>query len=425
MGNPLARTRLARPHRHASVAAAWQQLLSRRNRSLTDRITPDRFAWISDRLHEADRLQMRRRLIPRRHEGPYVIEEGRRMINFGSNDYLGIAMQSTPLDASRGAAGAGSSPLVCGFTPLHARLCDQLAAFEGSESAVLFPSGFAACSGTVAALAEAGDLVLSDALNHASLIDGCRLSKAERFIYPHRDHRAVATLLETHRKRFARVFIVTDAIFSMDGTRAPLVELADIADAFGAVLIVDEAHATGVLGDHGAGLCEELGLETRIPVRVGTLSKALGAHGGFVVGPQRVTDYLLQKARPLIYSTAAPPMVIGAAIEGLRIVHDEPQRRIHVLHLAAELVRRLRQMGFRSTDHGTPIVPLVLGDSRQTLAAAQELAKAGFYVPAIRPPTVPPNTSRLRISLSAAHSDEMIDALCRAISAILPPPKAV
>lgn len=389
---------------------------------MPNRIPPDRFAWIADHLHEADRLRMRRRLIPRTHQGPYLIEGERRLINFGSNDYLGIAMQSMALDASRGAAGAGASPLVCGFTPLHARLCDQLAALEGTESALLFPSGFAACSGTIAALAEPGDLVMSDALNHASLIDGCRLSKAERFIYPHCDHRAVAMLLETHRKRFERVFIVTDSVFSMDGTRAPLVELADVADAFGAMLLVDEAHATGVLGDRGAGLCDALGLENRVPVRIGTLSKALGAHGGFVVGPQLVTDYLLHKARSLIYSTAAPPMVIAAAIEGLRIVREEPERRRSVLRLATDLVQRLNQLGLRASDHGTPIVPLVLGDSRQTLAAAEELAEAGFYVPAIRPPTVPQNTARLRISLSAAHSDEMVDALCRAIATILPAP---
>lgn len=390
---------------------------------MTDRIKPNRFAWIADRLDEADRRQLRRRLIPRRHEGPYVVEEDRRLINFGSNDYLGIAMQASSADAAgdaaRGAGGAGASPLVCGFTRLHAELCQQLAELEEAESAVLFPTGFAACSGTIAALAERDDLILSDALNHASLIDGCRLAKAERFIYPHRDHRAVAALLQSHRHRFTRAFIVTDSVFSMDGTRAPLAELVDIADAHGATLIVDEAHATGVLGKRGAGLCDDLELEQRIPVRIGTLSKALGAHGGFVVGPRLVTDYLLQKSRPLIYSTAAPPMVVAAALQGLRIVRDEPQRRRRVLQLASALVARLKQLGLRSTDHGTPIVPVILGDAERTLAAATALAEAGFYVPAIRPPTVPSGTARLRISLSAAHSDEMIESLCQTIAAVV------
>lgn len=388
-----------------------------RDRFGPDRFGPDRFAWIADRLGEADRLQLRRRLIPRRHEGPYLIEGDRRLVNFGSNDYLGIASQTLPdLAAADGTCGAGASPLVCGFTPLHAELCRQLAELECAESAVLFPSGFAACSGTIAALAERDDLVLSDALNHASLIDGCRLAKAERFIYPHRDHGAVAALLASHRHRFRRAFVVTDSVFSMDGTRAPLAELADLADAHDATLIVDEAHATGVLGRRGAGLCDELGLEQRVPVRIGTLSKAIGVHGGFVVGPRLVTDYLLQKSRPLIYSTAAPPVVIAAALQGLRIVRDEPQRRRRVLQLASSLVARLNQLGIRAIDHGTPIVPVVLGDADRTLAAAKNLADSGFYVPAIRPPTVPPGTARLRISLSAAHSEEMIESLCDALA---------
>lgn len=398
------------------------------------------FDWLRRRLDEADHQGMRRRLIPRQMDGPYLMEGNRRLVNFGANDYLGIAMQfsARPISGAEprrsGAqpidrrpeepvvgSGAAASPLVCGFTPLHARLCDELAAFEQVESVVLFPTGFAACSGVLATLPEAGDLVLSDALNHASLIDGCRLSKATRFIYPHRDHRAVASLLAAHRKRFARVFLVTDSIFSMDGTRAPLVELADLADAYEATLIVDEAHATGVLGDRGGGLCEQLGLEDRVPIRIGTLSKAIGAQGGFVAGPRVVTDYLLQRSRPLVYSTASPPATIAAALEGLRIIREEPDRRSRVLELSSRLVEQLNR-GAPSTppspskrlvvDHGTPIVPVVLGDANVAVAASRRLADAGFYVPAIRPPTVPPNLSRLRISLSAAHTDEMIEELC-------------
>lgn len=403
------------------------------------RRNPDRsFDWIRRRLDEADQLGMRRRLVPRELDGPYLVEGDRRLINFGGNDYLGIAMESSGVGAAakpegstqatpqpptasahpgerRLGSGSAASPLVCGFTPLHARLCEELAALEQVESAVLFPSGFAACSGVVAALAEAGDLVLSDSLNHASLIDGCRLSKATRFIYPHRDHRAVAALLTAHRKRFARVFIITDSVFSMDGTRAPLVELADLADAYDATLIVDEAHATGVLGHRGAGLCELLGVEDRIPIRIGTLSKAIGAHGGFVVGPRVVIDYLLQQSRPLIYSTAAPPTTITAALRGLRIIREEPERRNRVLDLSRRVVEQLNRGQRRVVDHGTPIIPVVLGEAGVTLAASERLAEAGFYVPAIRPPTVPPNMSRLRISLSAAHTDEMITALCGAL----------
>ncbi len=388
---------------------------------------PDRpFAWLERRLDEADQQGMRRRLVPRQMDGPYLLEGDRRLANFGANDYLGIAMDSSSATGSdeRGetpatfGSGAAASPLVCGFTPLHARLCGELAHLEQVESVVLFPSGFAACSGVVATLPEAGDLVLSDALNHASLIDGCRLSKATRFIYPHCDHRAVGSLLAAHRKRFDRVFIVTDSIFSMDGTRAPLVALADLADEYKATLIVDEAHGTGVLGHRGGGLCEELGVEGRIAIRIGTLSKAVGAQGGFVAGPQVVTDYLLQRARPLIYSTAASPATIAAALDGLRIIREEPERRRRVLDLSGRLIEELnRQLPAkrRIVDHGTPIIPVVIGEASKTVETAGRLADAGFYVPAIRPPTVPPNQSRLRISLSAAHTDEMLTELCETL----------
>lgn len=387
-----------------------------------------RFDWLEKRLAELDSTNMRRRMVERSMCGKFIEQNSQRLINFGSNDYLGIAMESSEvlaegvlhddLVAELGglAQGATSSPLVCGYSPLHRLLCDRLTELEQTEATVMFPSGFAACSGVAATLPEAGDVILSDSLNHASLIDGCRLSKAEKFIYPHRDVSAVRALLSSHRGRFRRAFIITDSIFSMDGTIAPISELCDIADRFEAIMIVDEAHATGVFGNRGSGICEELGVEHRVPIRIGTLSKAIGAQGGFVTGPRLVIDYLTQHARSLVYSTAAPPLIIAAALRGLRIATEQPERRLKVRQLANVLLSELRTAGLKSSSERTPIVPVILSDAGQTLTHAQTLADAGFYVPAIRPPTVPEKSSRLRISLSAAHDVEDIERLAHELS---------
>lgn len=385
------------------------------------RIRNARFGWLEQRLQRLEDQGLRRRLSPIAASGMLLVTaDGHPLINFGSNDYLGIAAER--LDAQADArSGSGASPLVCGYSTAAAELCDALAALEDTEAAVLFPSGFAACSGTIAALAEPGDLILSDALNHASLIDGCRLSKAERFIYPHCDHAAVAGLLAAHRHRFQRAWIVTDTVFSMDGDLAPLAELVEAAERFDAIMIVDEAHATGVLGQHGSGACEAAGVKSQVPIRIGTLSKAIGSQGGFVAAPQAVTDYLVQQARPLIYSTAAAPAAIAAASAGLRTMQDQPQRRHRVRHQARRLRQRLGQAGFRIDLSEVPIVPLRIGPAAEAVRAADRLRQAGFFVPAIRPPTVPDATARLRISLSAAHTDQQIDDLCDAIERMVPP----
>lgn len=388
-----------------------------------------RFQWLVERLQASDRQSLRRRLIPQRMDGPYLIRDQKRLVNFGSNDYLGIAAErlvdSEPIvgyQEHEVLGGAGSSPLVCGFSPLHSRLVDDLAKFEETESAVLYPSGFAACSGTISALAEAGDLILSDELNHASLIDGCRLSRAERFIYPHCDLAAVKSLLQNHRHRFNRVFLLTDSIFSMDGTCAPLAALVDLADRFDAIMVVDEAHGTGVCGSSGSGACEAWGVKQRVPIRIGTLSKAIGAQGGFVCGPQIVCDYLLQTSRPLIYSTAAPPTTILKAIKGLQIIREQPERRQRLQELTRHLIAELVTAGLipRAAQHGegtpfvAPIVPVRLPSNEAVLAVSRYLESAGFYVPAIRPPTVA--TPRLRISINALHQDDIIESLVASLN---------
>lgn len=402
----------------------------------------DRFDWMHRSLQSLDQADRRRVLRGVDREGVWLrFPDGHRALNFGANDYLGLAATNLSLpaatpthrpDAAADAAsesavarGSGASALVCGWTTLHETLASQLAAFEETEAAVLFPAGYAACSGCIATLAQQGDLILSDALNHASLIDGCRLSKAERFVYAHRDVTMVEALLKHHRHRFRRCWIVTDSVFSMDGTLAPLRELVPLADRFDATLIVDEAHATGVLGDDGSGACAALGVKDRVPIRIGTLSKAIGSQGGFVVGPQVVIDFLINHARSLIYSTAAAPATVAAALAALHALRHDPQPRQRLQRRARELRRMLSELGFalpRSSELEAtiPILPIRIGESAATMSAAEQLFASGCYVPGIRPPTVPQGTGRLRITLSAAHEEAHCTRLTDALAVLTP-----
>ncbi|TWU56927.1 8-amino-7-oxononanoate synthase [Rubripirellula tenax] len=369
----------------------------------------DRFSHFREQLDALDRTSRLRRLVPRSPAGNQFIENGAEFVNFGSNDYLGLASQPTPSVSRRG---GGSSSLVCGWTDVHEQLADRIASLESTESATIFPSGFAACSGVVATLPGPNDLILSDELNHASLIDGCRLSAADRVVYPHRDVLAIESILQQQRSQHERVWIVTDTIFSMDGTIAPLVEICDLCDRFDAIPIVDEAHATGVMGTNGSGVCEALGVKSRVPIRIGTLSKAIGSQGGFVAGPHVVIDYLINRCRTLIYSTSLTPSAVAAAMAGLDSIEGEPERRARVQALSSRL-RASLEIITPPVESIVPIVPVILGDVTTTLAAAKSLADIGLYVPAIRPPTVPDGTARLRISLSADHTGQQLDRLIK------------
>jgi 8-amino-7-oxononanoate synthase len=386
------------------------------------------FEYLQDRLAEISRHDRRRRLVPRVARGVWLSEPGsksggRELINFGSNDYLGLAAgrDVPPTSTASGATstGSGASALVCGWSEQHQVLADQIAELESTESAVLFPTGFAACSGAVATLADEGDLILSDRLNHASLIDGCRLSRATRLVFPHRDCDAVQQILQRRRGEFARVWIVTDAVFSMDGHLARLPQLCDLAEQYDATVIADEAHGTGVFGRSGSGLCEELGVKDRVPIRIGTLSKAIGSQGGFVAAPRAVTDYLVNRCRSLIYSTALAPAAVAAATSAIDKIMAEPERRVH-LHRLAWRVREGLSIEVDPVEARGPIIPVPMGADRLAVAASERLAEEGFFVPAIRPPTVPEGGARLRISLSAAHDNSMIDALVAAINDITP-----
>ena len=376
----------------------------------------DPLRWLPDELAALDRAGLRRQTHSRGgHQSARLNVGGHELINFGSNDYLALAAdprlrEAAALALRHEGCGAGASPLVTGHATAHESLESRLAEFEGTEAALIFPTGFAANSGTIAALVGPEDAIYSDRKNHASLIDGCRLSRATVHQYAHCDWRDLAKLLEAGQV-YRRRLIVTDSLFSMDGDMAPLVELAGLAEQFDCMLLADEAHATGIFGAGGRGVAELLGVEHRVHVRVGTLSKALGASGGFVVGSRLLIDWLLNRARSYVFSTALPSSMAVAASAALEIVQSEPQRRQVLLMRAAELRARLRSEGWRLGDAVGQIIPLVIGDPRQTMAMSQSLRQRGFLVPGIRPPSVPAGESLLRLSLSYGHTPEMIAGL--------------
>ncbi len=379
----------------------------------------DPLDWIDDKLATLERSGLRRRLATRLGPQRVLLEprDERPLVNFGSNDYLGLAAQRLGTAVRRSLDqtgwGSGASPLVTGRGEWHARLERELAVFEGTAAALLFPSGFAANFSTLAALIGPRDAVFGDARNHASILDGCRLSGARWFTYPHGDAAALSRQLE-QSPGFRRRLIVTDTLFSMDGDLAPLAELAELAERFGAMLMVDEAHATGVFGAGGRGVCEASGVERAVHVRVGTLSKALGSIGGFVVGEARLIEWLANRARAYVFSTASPEAAAAAGLEALKVVQEEPQRRQGLLQRAAELRQRLQDQGWSTGESVSQIVPVIVGRASAAVETAAALRRRGLLVPAIRPPSVPRGRALLRISLSSAHTPQQIEQLVAA-----------
>jgi 8-amino-7-oxononanoate synthase len=386
--------------------------------------THDPLAWIDDALRDLERDGLRRQLAVR--AGPQTARVnlgGRELINFGSNDYLGLAADERLTAAARAASeregwGGGASPLVSGRGEAQADLERRLAEFEATEAALVFPSGFAANAGVIPALVDEGDAIFADAKNHASLIDGCRLARAKRFVYPHRNGDELERLLR-QTAAVRRRLIVTDTLFSMDGDLAPLERLAELADRYEAMLLVDEAHATGVFGEQGRGVVEERGdLHERLHVRVGTLSKALGTGGGFVCGRHSLIEWLANRARTYVFSTAQPAATSAAGVAALEIVSSEPWRRRELLERSATLRRRLVEQGWDTGNSESQIIPLVIGDANRTMRLTERLRDAGFFVPGIRPPSVPEGESLLRISLCYHHTPEMIDSLLGQLAAM-------
>jgi 8-amino-7-oxononanoate synthase len=350
-------------------------------------------------------------------QGPVVRLGAEALVNFSSNDYLGLAAHPTVVAAAAAAlvrwgVGTGASRVVVGDTEAHRALEVQLQQFEDAEAVLLFNSGYAANLGILPALVGKQDAVFSDAFNHASLVDGCRLSRARVEVYPHGDATTLAALLARTPGR--RKLVVTDAVFSMDGDLAPLAELVDVCQAAGAALLVDEAHATGVLGHRGAGLCEALGLADAVDVRMGTLGKALGAFGAYAATSAPVASLLLNRARSLVFSTALPASACAAAGAALQLLSNDGGLRSRLWRNIHRFSDGLAALGHPSQP-ASAIFPLVLGTPERALRAASFLRARGLLVKPIRPPTVPAGTSRLRFALSAAHTEAHLD---QALSAL-------
>jgi glycine C-acetyltransferase/8-amino-7-oxononanoate synthase len=362
------------------------------------------------RLHELQALGLYRRT--RRvsgPQGPHVVLDGKPVLLLCSNNYLGLAdhprVRAAAADAAtRWGVGAGASRLVSGTMTIHRRLEERLAEFKGRETALLFGSGYLANAGVVSALARPGDIVFSDELNHASIIDGCRLSRAETFVYAHRDVEHLAWGIAQADGRGA--LIVTDSVFSMDGDVAPLPELVELARRHRIRLVVDEAHATGTLGPGGRGAIAEAGLESQVDVIVGTLGKSLGSYGAFAACDRQMARYLVNSARTFIFSTAPPPPAVAGALAALELLQEQP-RRVRRLQANVGAIRsELSREGFDVRGSRTQIIPLVVGDPELTVDICEKALARGVFAQAIRPPTVPPMTSRLRLAVMASHRDE-------------------
>jgi 8-amino-7-oxononanoate synthase len=343
---------------------------------------------------------------------PRVQLEGRETILLSSNNYLGLADHPALREAAiraleRYGCGAGASRSVSGTTELHRELEERIARFKGSEAALILSTGYMANIGLLTTLVGAGDLIVSDELNHASIVDGCRLSRAEVWVYQHRamDHLEALLKRSSHRRRL----IVTDGVFSTEGTIAPLPEIRQLADRYGALVMVDDAHATGVLGREGGGTGEHFDMRGRIEVQMGTLGKALGGFGAYVAGTRDLIDYLINCCRTFIYTTAIPPAVAAMALAALEIVEQEPQRRVRLWENTAYFRKGMQEMGF---DHGkseTPICPVIIGDNALTMEADRRLMARGVFAQGIRPPSVPEQGARLRTTLMATHTAEDLD----------------
>ena len=347
-------------------------------------------------------------------QGPYIQIKGKSYLSFCSNNYLGLAdhpkIKQAAIDAiNQYGWGTGASRLVAGNMTLHEELEKKIAEFKGTEATLLFPTGYMANVGALCAIVGREDIVIGDKLNHASIIDGCRQSGATFRVYPHNNVSQLESLLQkssTYRRRM----VVTDSVFSMDGDTAPLPEIVEIAQKYDAILMIDDAHATGVFGQHGKGMIEHYGLEGKVDIIMGSLSKAIGSIGGFIAGNKCLIDFLKNKARSFVYTTALPPAACAASLAGLILIQEDttPIDKLwdNIRYLRSQLSKFISNISGES-----PIVPIIIGSAEDALRISKRLYEKGILIPAIRPPTVPLGTSRLRISLMATHSKEDINRL--------------
>ena len=350
---------------------------------------------------------------PRRLDGPQMPVaryDGREVINLCSNNYLGLANHPSLKEAARRAldelgVGSGAVRTIAGNMALHLEVEEEFARFKQTEATLLYQSGFTANAGTVSAVLGKDDVIVSDELNHASIIDGARLSGAEKKIYPHKDVAAARTLLEASRGA-RHLLLITDGVFSMDGDIAPLPELVTLAEEFGAIMMVDDAHASGVLGSAGRGTVDHFGLHGRVHIQVGTLSKAFACQGGYVAGSRTLVDYLIHRARPLLFSTSHPPSVAATALAAVRLVQERPEIIERLWDNTRFFKQGLTALGFNTGLSETPITPVITGDERKAMELSDRLFAAGVFALGIAFPTVPRGRARVRTIVTAGHTKE-------------------
>jgi len=343
--------------------------------------------------------------------------DGREYIDLSSNDYLGFTTHPKLKQAAKEVVdklgvGSSASRLLSGDLDICHKLEEKIAQFKGKEKALIFNSGYHANVGIISAFCGRGDVIFSDKLNHASIIDGITLSRAKFFRFAHSDSNHLEQLLKKQRHKFKQALIITESVFSMDGDKPALGELVALKEKYNCKLIVDEAHATGIFGKNGSGVVEEQGLVEKIDLIIGTFSKALGSFGGYVACSKTLVDYLINTARSFIYSTALPPSIIAANLASLELVEEEPQRRRDLINNADYFRKSLKDLGFKIKG-SSQIVPLIISDNQKVIKISEELKRKGYWVLPIRPPTVPAGESRLRFSLTYDHSKEVLEKLIK------------
>jgi glycine C-acetyltransferase len=379
--------------------------------------------YLTEQLAELERQGLA--IHPRTLEGPTGARarfDGRDVINLASNNYLGLAnhprMNAAAAEAAaRFGAGSGAVRTIAGTMSMHLELEERFAAFKHADEALMFQSGFTANAGTVAAILGKEDVIVSDRLNHASIIDGARLSRAEIKVFEHRDADHADSLLAETKRAGRHQLLITDGVFSMDGDIAPLPALVEVAEKHGAIMMIDDAHASGVLGTAGAGTVDHFGLHGRVDIQVGTLSKAIGVLGGFIAGAHELIEWLVNRGRPFLFSTSAPPAVVAACLEALDIIHDEPDRLERLWANTRSFKAGLHDLGFDTGDSETPITPVITGDEVKTQAFARRLFEEGVFTPAIVFPTVATGRARVRTIVTADHTsadlEQALDAFAR------------
>jgi glycine C-acetyltransferase/8-amino-7-oxononanoate synthase len=377
--------------------------------------------YISDELRKIKESGLYRELnIVEGAQGTHLKIKGKTCLSFCSNNYLGLANNPLVIKAVEDAVakygwGAGASRLVSGNMRMHEALEGEISRFKEKEASIVFPTGYMANIGTISSLVSKGDLIICDKLNHASIIDGCRLSGAEFRVYPHCEMEKLENILKKSTK-YSRKLIVTDTVFSMDGDIAPLPDIVRIAHKYKAMVMVDEAHGTGVFGKKGRGVVEHFKLSKKVDIVMGTLSKAVGSLGGYVSGDTDLINYLRNKARPFMYTTALPPAVCAASIAGIKLIRKDPSLRESLWCNVRFLKEKLESLSLKVIPSESPIIPILIGDAKKAVDVSKFLYKKGILIPAIRPPTVPARSSRLRMTVMSTHTKKDLERLLEVLS---------